>query len=99
MGSWPSGVSGFTANLEIKSGGYRKPISEPEWEEGQLVSVGLLRNCHIHDILEEGSTNPSNTLTGNVERLMVGVRVLAENLKPSGYHAEEQVGRTGQGSG
>lgn len=54
VASLPSGVTGFTANPEIKSGGCRKLIREPEWEEGQLVAVGLLRNSYIHNILEEG---------------------------------------------
>lgn len=63
------------------------------------MAVGLLRNGHIYSILEERSTTPSNSLTGNVGRLMVGVRVLAQNIKTSSYRAEEQVGRTGQGSG
>lgn len=60
--------------------------------------MGLLRNSHIYNILEEGSTPPSNSLTGNVGRLMVGVRVLSQNIKTSSYCAEEQVGRTGRRS-
>lgn len=40
-----------------------------------------------------------NSLTGNVRRVMVEVRVLTQNIKPSSYRAEEQVGRRGQESG
>lgn len=63
------------------------------------MELGLVRNGHIYNILEEGSTNFLTSLTGNVRRVMVGVRVLAQNIKPSSYRAEEQVGRRGQESG
>lgn len=66
---------------------------------GGAASAGGTCEKRSHLQYFEGSRTPSNSITGNVGRLTVGVRVWTQNIKSSIYRAEEQVGRTGQGRG